>query len=212
MIIEIKNITGTAQGDIIHLDIEMSDGIRNSQRVSFKLLASQYIDMRISKGPISESDYDTIAFESDVCEAYLRALGILAFAPNTAHTLKLKLRRRGFGAEVAEQTVKLLSDKGFIDDEAELEREIEHCLRKMWGGRRIISHLYQKGFDDETKARAENVLSEVDFSKNCLRLLMQKCSFLPSDPSELRKVIAFLSRYGYTMSEIRYALSHFGKD
>lgn len=193
------------------MDIEISNGI-NSERVALKLLAEQYARLRLAKGNISLADFELLEKEAKTCEAYSRALNILSFGPNTAKTLKNKLRTRGFDEKAADEAVALLCDKGYLNDNAELEREIEHCLRKLWGSRKISAHLIHRGFSDEATARAGGLLSEIDFSKNCLQLLRQKCASVPKEEKELRKTVASLVRYGYTMSEIKYALSNFGRE
>lgn len=205
MIINITHITSLDGGEIIQIDTEVKNGV-NSETRSFHILASQYMKMRPVKGEISSFEFDNFETASEVCRAYLRALNILSFGTNTAHTLALKLRRRGFSQQITEETVKMLRDKGFISEEADMKRDIEHCIKKRWGSRRILAHLHQKGYDDETLADAENELSSFNFNELCFDLLSSRVDMLPDDPHEKQKVIAFLSRYGYSMSEIKYAL------
>ena len=207
MIISITHITSISVGEIFQIDAEIKDG-ENSETRSFQILASQYIKMRPAKGEITSFEFDALENASNVCKAYLRSVNILSFGANTAQTLAVKLRRRGFSQQVAEETVKMLLDKGYISEEADMQRDIEHCISKMWGSRRILAHLHQKGYDDDTLAFADEALADVDFDELCLDLLSSRVDAVPSDPHEKQKLVAFLSRYGYSMSEIRYA---FGK-
>ena len=210
MTIQIKRLTAIGNGDVIGIDIEIEhDG--NSQRTAFKILSSQYAKMKIAKGEISQSDFEEIEAASEICEAYLRAVNILSFGSNTAHTLILKLRRRGIDSDAAKEAVEMLRIKGYINEDGDLRREIERCLRKLWGSRRIMAHLHSKGYEDEALSAAEDELSEIDFGEICLELLESKCDEIPNDPKDRQKLIASLSRYGYSMSEIKYALSNFSK-
>ena len=210
MTIQIKHFTAIGSGNIIQVDIEIEhEG--NRQRTVFKILASQYSKMKLSKGEISQIDYEAIEYASEICEAYLKGLNILSFGANTARTLILKLMRRGISKEAATEAAEMLSHRGYINEDDDMRREIERCLRKRWGIRRIMAHLHQKGYDDEALSNADDELSEVDFGELCLELLETKCVEIPSDPGERQKLIASLSRYGYSMTEIKYALSNFNK-
>lgn len=210
MIIHIKRLSDIGNGDVISVNIEIEhEG--NSERTNFNILFSQYSALKLTKGEITTEIYERIEEAAKVCEAYQKALGILAFGANTAKTLVLKLRRRGIDSEAAREAVEMLKGKGYINEDAEIAREIERCLRKGWGYRRIMAHLHSKGYDDEALAEADDELSEIDFDELCLEFLERKCDEIPSDPKECQRLIASISRYGYSMSEIKYALSNFGK-
>lgn len=208
MTILIKHITAIGSGDIIALDIEISNG-DNSERTVLRILSSQYANLKPEKGEITTDFYEILESASKICEAYIRGLNILSFGANTAHTLKLKLRRRGVNESDAAEAVEMLRIRGFINEDQDMMREIERCLRKLWGSRRIIAHLHSKGYDDEALSSADDALSEIDFGEMCLELLEKKCEEIPSDPKERQKLVASLARYGYSMGEIKYALSEF---
>lgn len=211
MTIDIKRFFSSGNGNVIETEIEIShEG--NCERKVFKILSDQYVSLKLSKGIISSEEYERIEAASEICEAYLRAMNILSFGSNTAYTLVLKLRRRGIDEAAAREAVEMLKAQGYIDEDRELIREIERCLRKKWGSRRIIAHLHQKGYDDEAIYAADDAFSEIDFGELCLELLKGKCDEVPTDLKERQKLIASLSRYGYAMSEIKYALSNLGKN
>ncbi len=208
MTISIKKMSAVGSGNTIRIDIAIESG-EYSEQISFRILSSQYALLKLSKEEISRELYEELEESSRICDAYLKAMNILSFGSNTAHTLTLKLRRRGFDAEIAEKAVKMIRDKGYLSEEDDLRRDIEHCIGKRWGSRRILAHLRSRGYDDETLSLADDELERVDFGEICLELLENRIDEVPSDPRERQKVVAFLSRYGYTMSEIRYALSNF---
>lgn len=205
MTIDLLHITATNGGSIIQLEFSFSEGDFSERRV-LKLLDWQYIDLRPQKGEITPGFYDELEAASAVCDAYTAALNILSFGANTAYTLKQKLRRRGFADSVSTEVVASLASKGYINENREIEREVERCLRKKWGMRRIMAQLYSKGYDDEAMAQIDDELSEYDFADACYDLLLSKYDELPSDPNDVRKIIASLVRYGYTMSEIKEAI------
>lgn len=210
MTVNIKNFIAMSGGDIVGVHIEIShDG--NCEQKIFKLLTSQYSNLKLSKGEISPLQCDEIESASKICEAYLKGLNILSFGSNTAHTMVLKLSRRGIDRESAMAATEILKMQGYINEYEDVRREIERCLRKSWGSKRILAHLHQKGFDDEAIGNADDDLFKIDFAELCLELLESKWDEIPKDISERQKIVAFLARYGYTMSEIKYAFSNFGR-
>ena len=208
MTIIIKSIFASRSQDCIGVDVEISNG-ENSERRVFKLLSSQYATLAPKKGEISEEFYEILNDASKYCEAYLKAINILSFAPCTEKALVLKLRRRGFEASLASDVARTVREKGYISDSDNVEREVERCLAKKWGPRRIIMHLRSKGYDDDTVILAEDSMENVDFRELCFQLARKRYDSVPKDPSERQKMIASLARYGYSMDEIRYALSNF---
>lgn len=208
MTIQIKRLCAVGNGDVISVEIEHEG---NSERTHFNLLSSQLSSLKLTKGEISTEIYERIEEASEICEAYRKAVSILSFGTNTAKTLILKLRRRGIDSESAAEAVEMLKAKGFLNEDEEITREIERCLRKGWGSRRILVHLHSKGYDDEALSVADDELSEIDFDELCLEFLESKYDEIPTEPKERQRLIASLSRYGYSMSEIKFALSNFGK-
>ena len=127
--------------------------------------------------------------------AYSAAVRILSFADNTAAALLHKLRARGFSAAAAEGAVAAVIRRGYLREEALLERAVLAAARKLWGPRRITEALSAKGF---CRADVEAVLlrleesGEIDFRESRRRLLDGR---LRDEPREKQR--AFLYRYGY---------------
>ncbi len=210
MTIQIKAFTAISSGNVIEVAVEMKEG-EHSEKRFFKLLSSDFTSMRLSKGEISSDTFDELEGAEKKCKAYLRALNIISFGANTSRGLMIKLRRRGIDEESARMAVGILCEKGYLNEQEDLSREIERCIRKKWGRGRIMAHLRAKGYEDEVLSEADDAFSEVNFGNLCLEILCDKCDEIPSDPKEKQKLIASLSRYGYSMSEIKYAFSEFGK-
>ncbi len=210
MTIQIKAFTAVSSGNVIEIAVEMAQGAYSEKRV-FKVLSSDFASMGLSKGEISPELCDELERAEKRCEAYLRALNIVSFGTNTARGLMIKLRRRGVDEEAAREAVNMLRERGYLNEEEDLLREIERCIRKKWGSRRIMAHLHAKGYEDEVISLAEDAFSRVDFGELCLELLGDKCDEIPRDPKERQKLIASLSRYGYSMSEIKYAFAEFNR-
>ena len=52
----------------------------------------------------------------------------------------------------------------------------------------------------------DGILAEVDFVSNCKTLIQKHYGAIPGEVGEQRKMFASLTRYGYSLSEIKAAL------
>jgi len=204
MTILLKRIVKTEGEPYLSLYFEISDGERTEKKV-LVIPEGRYFELKLGKGEISEDLFDMLENDAKECAAYRRGIGILAYGANSSRTLERKLRQRGFDAESAHSAVGRLGEEGFIDEGSDAVRLAEGCVKKLWGERRIIAHLREKGYGNEAIYAAEDALAEVDFTKNCRRLIEKKYKTFPKDKKEAEKAVAALIRYGYTLSQIKNA-------
>ena len=158
--------------------------------------------------PTGEIDRDTakaVLYEEEKYRATKKAFDILAFGRNSARTLALKLRHRNFSPAICDEVAQMLKEKGYIKEDEDVIREVEGCLAKYWGGRRVLMHLHEKGYDSDAMGLAKEYLSEVDFVALCTELMKEKYGTLPKDERERQKIVAALIRYGYSTTEIKKA-------
>ena len=74
------------------------------------------------------------------------AANLLAFGDNNTASLVRKLRMRGFTAEAAEAATAAMVGRGYINEDAQLDRAVAVAAnRKLWGARRILDALSAKG-------------------------------------------------------------------
>lgn len=188
---------------LIRGTVEEGDG---KEQFAFPLLMEQYLQLKPEKGTITEEEYDTLRAASELCRALRSGESLLSYGANSAQMLTRKLMQRGYRREVATAAVEALSGMGLIDEEKDMRRETEKCLLKLWGEKRISAHLWSRGFNAEVLSALPEVLSEVDFSENCAKLIRKHYGSVPENPDELHRMCAFLSRYGYTLEQIRGAI------
>jgi len=206
MTILLKRIVKTENEPYLSLYFEISDGERTQKKV-LVIPEGRYFELKLKKGEITEETYDILENDAKECAAYRRGIGILAYGANTSRTLERKLRQRGFDAESAHSAVGRLGEEGFIDESSDAVWLAESCVKKLWGERRIIAHLREKGYGTEAIYAAEDALAEVDFVGNCRRLIEKKYKLFPKDKREAEKAIAALVRYGYSLSQIKRAVN-----
>ncbi len=168
-------------------------------------------DNGIAAGSIDENTLETLSDAARLCEAVRRGEAILAFAANSRANLVSKLIRKGISAEYARRAADILCERGFINDRENAIIEAERCAKKLWGERRILQHLSEKGYRGEVLDQARASLEDIDFFSNCRLLIKKKYGgALSGDRREREKAVAALVRYGYSVSMIRAVITRMG--
>ena len=210
MTITITALTAQNSGEEITVSLELSDGI-NVEKQRQTIFTDKYIELSLKKGEIDTEKYEEIVRCAYVCTAYKKALSLLSYGSCSKKNLYIKLKSRGFDESISTEVIEMLQNISFIDEDDTCTREIEKCLKKLWGKKRITSHLYSKGFQNETVNNALPMLDEVDFAINCKSLILKdykrRLDEARSDKAAMTKLVSALVRMGYSVSEIKSALS-----
>ena len=91
-------------------------------------------------------DLSSLIGEEDVRLAYARGVKILASGDNTKRNLLRKLTERGFLRESAERAVERLAEEGYIREEELLSRQLAIYAKRLWGPKKFLPNLIEKGF------------------------------------------------------------------
>ncbi len=177
------------------------------QKESFLLSVTQVADLRLRVGECDRLCYENVEYAARLHHAEKCALRILAYGDCSEKMLCRKLVMKGISREVAEDTVAELCRSGWLNPAESACREVERCLTKLWGRRRIVATLYEKGYSDCTAKQAMRLLSEVDEVELCVRRIEKQANEIPDDPNERKKLIASLERYGFLSSQIKEAFT-----
>lgn len=188
----------------VKLRLEAGD---HCEQNTFVISTEQYCSIKPSRGPIGQELYLAIEAAANIHSAVKRGEGLLSCSSNSARGLAQKLCKRGYDRKTAEAAAEQLVEKGFINERQDVEREVERCVRKLWGTARIRAHLWQKGFDSEAMDALQDLFAEIDFVTNCTELIEKRYREIPQDPAEYRRMVASLLRYGYTAREVREAIA-----
>lgn len=198
--------------DDIFVNFELRNG-DNRCKERFLIPLSVYASLGLSAGESTQSVFESVERESRIYFAYKMALRASSYGVLSRKALARKLVMKGCEAEFARLAVERLVENGFHDEQALALREAEICARKLWGRGRIKQELAKKGFGEEEIRQAFYALedNEIDFVFNCRALLERKYLPLPTEKKEMQKIIAALVRYGYSVSEIKEAISEMGR-
>lgn len=209
--ITVRSLRAQHDGAEILVGVVLENGEYREQK-SLPLTVEQYYDLKLARGPITEEQYDRLEEASSLCRAVRCGENLLSYGANSAQMLAQKIVRHGFRRETAMQAAQALKERGLIDEEKDLGREVEKCLRKLWGLKRIKGHLWNRGFDTEVMSQLPKLLEEVDFVANCQSLIRKHYGEVPTEHDAQRRMIASLGRYGYSLSEIREAMNALSVD
>lgn len=207
MQIEICSLSAAGE-DEIAVSIEMRAADRSEKR-RLVIPSETYIELGLSKGECSRELYDTLEREAEIYTAYRRGLAILGYGACSKRMLTSKLISKGIDRSIAGIAVEKIDSRGYIAEDASARREAERCAAKLWGESRIRAHLASKGYGKDAVDDAMFSLEDagVDFEENCVKLVESKCKCIPTDKLAMQKLIASISRYGYSLGEVKNAIN-----
>ena len=147
--------------------------------------------------PIDEETVAALAEQEGRMKATEKAVSLLSYGDNSCRALCRKLRAKGYDRETAEAAVARMLQKGYIREEEQAHRLAVACAtRKLWGRRRIVAYLAEKGYDLSLAHRVIDEAveeGEIDFAETAAELLSRK---LDEDaPAQERRKLLY--RYGY---------------
>lgn len=127
---------------------------------------------------------------------------ILSYRDNTEKVLRRKLKEKKYTQAEIDYAVRYAVQNGYLNEDRQLLAAVSSMARtKRYGKRRIVTELYRLGFSREAIARGieEGCFDELDFAQNCRILLAKRGGELDD------RTVAYLARYGYTISEMKEA-------
>lgn len=131
----------------------------------------------------------------------IRRLALRSFSTQELSTL---LRKKKAAPELIEATVEEFLALGYLNDEAWLESFLAYCSRKKLSPHAIAQKLYQKGY---SQTQIETITTPLDTKASLTQLLATKYKNRDlANYKERQKVIASLSRKGFSLEDIFSAL------
>ena len=206
MKIEVISVSAVSEGAEMMISVSISDGDGRSEKRKFLIFTEQYLELGIRKGRIiDEETFDKLEELSKKCRAIRKGSDLLSYSASSKVRLAHRLRSKGIDKENAENAAEHLEKIGLINEEADVERQVASCLKKLWGKKRIYRELCAKGYNSDIVSENISLIDEETLVQNCAILIKKKYRVIPDEPNEVKKIIASLVRYGYTFSEIKEA-------
>ena len=206
MKIEIISVSAVSEGSEMLVTLQFSCDEGNKEKRKLLLFTNQYLELGLRKGmTLSEDDFDTIERYSKECIAIRKGSDLLSYSSSSRKRLVQRLRSKGIDCESAESAALHLKEIGVINEEVDVSRQVESCLRKLWGKKRIYQELWSKGYEKEHIENALKDITKEQLIENCALLLKKKHKTIPNDSAVRKKIAGSLSRYGYSFDEIRCA-------
>ncbi len=137
-----------------------------------------------------------------------KALIFLSYSDYTEKRMREKLTASGFSDSVIEEVIFYLNERGYINESKFLRSFCAYCIeKKRYGKRKLLAAINEKGFSREcVEEELENILSDFDFIEICKTQIEKAKNSDLSDKAAREKLIASLSRKGFSLSEIKEAL------
>lgn len=152
----------------------------------------------------------------ELSESVKRALNRLSIGDLTCGEMQAYLtdrqRKVYFSPEIAERTVCLLVQEGFLDDKRYLKLFVRHLDEKCYGPKRIRQELVRRRF---SSAYVDAALARrIDYLPRAIRFLEKKngAPSLAQTPAGRKKLQDALIRYGYDYSTAIGAVRAFSQE
>lgn len=201
--IVITAVRAAAGGARVQIDAEICEN-GEKQRQTLSVLVT-YLKCLPRVGAISAEGWQVLCRLDALSRAIDVGLRMLSACGCSQRHLAEKLCARGFSRAVAARAAAELAARGYLSEVEGALREAERGIAKLWGNRRILAECRAKGYGDEALEAVQGYLRGEDNARRCRTLLARRLKNA-ADVGEIRRAVAFLSRYGYTTDEIRTAL------
>ena len=206
MKIEIISINAMSEGAEMLVTLQISDDAENRERRKMLLFTNQYLELGLRRGMIiDEETFEMIEKSSKECLAIRKGSDLLSYSASSRRRLVSRLRSKGIDKASAESAADYLRDVGAINEELDVQRQVDLCLDKLWGKKRIYRELLAKGYEKEYISNALSEITKEQMVGNCVLLLRKKHKHIPKDSTVRKKIVGSLVRYGYTFDEIKSA-------
>ena len=139
-------------------------------------------------------------FEPNLENSIKVSLRFLKFKPRTKKETIQKLKSKGFGSEVINQTIRYLEEEGFLDDEQfTINWVYDRFNSKFLGKRKVFLELQKKGIEKEIIQEViGNFCNSEDEIKRAVEYLEKRFARKNKEEVVIQKALEMLVRSGYS--------------
>ncbi len=203
--------TPSPSGEEVVCKLTAREG-RSVQHISGAIAADFFGELGIPSETETETvidgeKFDAVVFAMKKTDAIKTGLKLLYYSQNTKRALKTKLVTRGFSRDVADEAVDFIEGHGYINEyDMACALVDDMAKRRLYGSIRIKNELFSKGFAQDAMARALED-SDIDYVDICAdRIRRSGGAGIFEDSASRIKAVSSLTRYGFTLDEIKDAI------
>ena len=138
-----------------------------------------------------------------------KAMGLLARKPQSRKELERRLSEWEATEEEIAEICGRLEELGFLDDCRYAAQVVRHFCAKGYGARKLRDELYRRGIPRELWDEA---LEQAEDTQDAISAFLEKKLKGSQDPKDLKRACDALARRGYSWTEIREGLRHYGAE
>lgn len=156
---------------------------------------------------IDDNELHNLLFESQFGKAKAKALAVISQKNVSAKLLSDTLLQKGYDEAVVCEVINEFTELGYIDDFNYAMLFMEHAAEKLWGPKKIVYELTQKGVDRNT---IEDAMSESTLpgAEEIAGYMAQKYSGEDiSDYKVKQRITRFFASRGFDFNVINDAIS-----
>lgn len=140
------------------------------------------------------------------------ALWLLGAREHSTKELQQKLSRKGYEAEIIDQTLHYLTDLNYLNDQRFAEAFSRSKAAKPLGKQRIMNELRMKGIGDK-QAKLALASLDVDWFELALELKRRKFGLTAERDYKIKaKQTRYLVYRGFSFDEVKYAIEFHEED
>ncbi|MBQ2773246.1 MAG: RecX family transcriptional regulator [Clostridia bacterium] len=158
-------------------------------------------------GVLRGDEYERLVAESKMTGALDMGLRLLGAGAVSQLRLIQKMRQRGVEKEIAAAAAAELFARGYADETAGALREAEKGIGKLWGDRRILLDVRAKGYGEAALSAVKKFLLTQNAAGRCEKLIARRRMTVSLTEADASRFVSSLVRYGYTVHEIKQAIS-----
>ena len=178
------------------------------EQFAFVLYKGELSRYHITEGAeITETLYSEIYNELIVKRAKLRALNLLNTMGRTELQLRQKLKQSDYPEDVVEKAMQYVKSFGYVNDFEYARSFIQNRMEKK-SRKELYMQLCQKGIQSDILDTVFEECYDNDSSKEAIYALLRKKKYDPDTATweETQKILAFLTRKGFSYEDIRQVL------
>ncbi len=135
------------------------------------------------------------------------ALRLIYTRMYTRAEIARKLCDKGADESMAERITAYLAESGYLNDEEYARRYVKTAIARGYGSHKINAVLREKGVDAHVIQKS---IAAADTYQAIAPLIEKKCATLCiNEPKDRNKLIAYLSRRGFELSQILAAIDEY---